>query len=460
MKRAITQFLITLAATALTSCGGGGTTVAEGGIGGTGVSMGRVTQVGSVYVNGIHYNTDSATFTVDDVTSPTLSDISVGMVVRVTGSSDPTAGTGVADTVEYDSLLKGPVDVAFLANQLGAMGQVINVNADTVYEGTAGRPLVDDLVIGDLIEVSGFTDGDSGTILATRIEVKSTITVYELTGDVTAISGTTFQIGGLTIEAGLLTIPPAGTYIEVEGSSPPTGMNFNADSISTIGNGDGTVADDGEDTEFEGQITTGLGDITGEPNQFIVNSQIVEIQQPGTDFEGGSTSDLTAGRIVEVEGVMNGTILLAEEIEIEASASEKSKIEGVLGVGNVDLTANTVTLLDRVIQIDNATILENDLGGSSTFALADLISSDYLEATVYDDNGVLTASKLERETLPSGHTAALEGLPVDNGGNFEILGIIIDPGGTGYNFTPLQRIEVKGNYSSGTLTATSITPSD
>ncbi|MCU7808303.1 MAG: hypothetical protein KZQ73_10610 [Candidatus Thiodiazotropha sp. (ex Semelilucina semeliformis)] len=357
MKRAITVFLLALSATVLTSCGGGGSTVAEGGIGGTGVSMGRVTQVGSVYVNGIHYNTDSATFTVDDVTSPTLSDISVGMVVRVTGSSDPTAGTGVADTVEYDSLLKGPVDVAFLANQLGAMGQVINVNADTVYEGTAGRPLVDDLVIGDLIEVSGFTDGDSGTILATRIEVKSTITVYELTGDVTAISGTTFQIGGLTIEAGLLTIPPAGTYIEVEGSSPPTGMNFNADSISTIGNGDGTVADDGEDTEFEGQITTGLGDITGEPNQFIVNSQIVEIQQPGTDFEGGSTSDLTAGRIVEVEGVMNGTILLAEEIEIEASASEKSKIEGVLGVGNVDLTVNTVTLLDRVIQIDNATIL-------------------------------------------------------------------------------------------------------
>ena len=45
----------------LSSCGGGGTT-SEGGIGGTGVSSGRVSQVGSVFVNGTHYDTDGAEF--------------------------------------------------------------------------------------------------------------------------------------------------------------------------------------------------------------------------------------------------------------------------------------------------------------------------------------------------------------------------------------------------------------
>ncbi|MCU7914434.1 MAG: hypothetical protein KZQ65_00690 [Candidatus Thiodiazotropha sp. (ex Gloverina cf. vestifex)] len=396
-----------MAATVLTSCGGaGGSAVAEGGIGGTGVSMGRVTQVGSVYVNGIQYNTDTATFTVDGVANPTLSDISVGMVVRVTGSSDPTAGTGVADTVEYDSLLTGPVDCAFdpidCPNQLSAMGQTVNINADTVYEDNTGgsRPLIEDLVIGDVIEVSGFTDGETG-ILATRIEVE-TSGQNKVTGIVMPVDTTSFMIERLTINllGTTLSLPSAGSYVEVTGNNPPnpTTLEFTPSSIEILGSGDGTVADDGEEVEIEGQITVGFD---GGTNRFSLNSQIVEVL-PGTEFEPGSltSSDLTAGRIIEVEGVMNGTILLAEEIEIEASASEKSEIAGQLGVGNVDLAASTVTLLDQVIQIDNATILENDLGGSSTFALADLISSDYLEATVYDNNGVLTASKLERETLP------------------------------------------------------------
>ena len=41
---------------ALASCGGGGGQVAEGGIGGTGISTGTVTGFGSVYVNGVKYD--------------------------------------------------------------------------------------------------------------------------------------------------------------------------------------------------------------------------------------------------------------------------------------------------------------------------------------------------------------------------------------------------------------------
>jgi hypothetical protein len=50
----------------------------------------------------------------------------------------------------------------------------------------------------------------------------------------------------------------------------------------------------------------------------------------------------------------------------------------------------------------------------------------------------------------------VEGTPTWVSGNIVILGIIIDPGATGYTFTPGDRIEVKGNYNAGTLLATSI----
>ncbi|MGD8913904.1 MAG: hypothetical protein PVJ68_14345, partial [Candidatus Thiodiazotropha sp.] len=77
----------------LYSCGGSGNTpTLNGGIGGTGITQGRVTGFGSVFVNGTEFNTDDASFTVNDLAA-TESDLAVGMVVRISGASNSSTGT-------------------------------------------------------------------------------------------------------------------------------------------------------------------------------------------------------------------------------------------------------------------------------------------------------------------------------------------------------------------------------
>ncbi|MCU7921500.1 MAG: hypothetical protein KZQ88_02220 [Candidatus Thiodiazotropha sp. (ex Dulcina madagascariensis)] len=455
-KLLIPAVMVLLIAT-LYSCGGGNDSqVADGGIGGTGVTQGRVSGFGSIFVNGIEFNTDMANFTVNDANG-TQDDLGIGMVVRISGTRDQAAGTGEAESVEYHSLLEGVIernDIA-LDNTLTIMDQIITVNLDTVYENHIDATLLADLPTNSVVEVSGFTDG-AGAILATRIEVKSLGWAgdkLEVSGVVSNISGNRFQIGNLTIDASnALPIPAEGTLVEVEGNSF-SGDVFEADAIEIKGDGSAVVAEDGHKVEIEGQITVALDD----QDRFTLNGQVVDASS--TPFSGAS-STLTVGRIVEVEGVMNGEVLLAEEIELEAEESEKGEIAGIIGVGNVDVSAGTVTLLGRTIKVDNSTIMENDLENESTFTLSQLISSDYLEAKVFFDNGDLVASKLELDTPPGNHNAEIEGIPeFIDASTIRIFGITVDTSGVGYSFSP-ERIEVEGNFVNDVLIASRIEVED
>ncbi len=468
MRRRLQTALLFAISLLLSSCGGGGT-VAEGGIGGTGISMGRVTGFGSIFVNGIEYETGTATFQINEA-SGSESDLAVGMVVRVSGSKDATTASGVAVSVEYDSLVTGPVDALFdpVADTIGVMGQVISVNTDTVYEGSAAKPMLIDLAIDDIVEISGFSDGGSGTVLATRIELKTSVTRFEVTGKVAIITGTTFQIGDLTIEAGGMSIPPVGTLVEAEGDAPLSGGQLIADSVSVVGSGDGTVGDDGEEIEFEGQITIGLGQAPLTSTQLAVNGQIVELLG-STTFENGDTSDLVSDRIIEVEGVMDGSVLLAEKIEIEADESSKVELSGIVTNVIPDGTgAGTIVLLDKSIHVTNSTIMESDLDGESTFNLSELLAglsdsdpdNDYVEARVFTDtDGNMVATKLEREPLPNPAHAELEGR-ISNltASTFTIAGVLVDFSGNSTSYIPStdDLVEVVGTYSGGILTADTV----
>ena len=75
----------------LSACGGGGgadtvatppTTPPTSGIGRNGIAVGPISNFGSVIVNGVIYNTDSATFMVNDAAA-TQADLRVGDVVIV-----------------------------------------------------------------------------------------------------------------------------------------------------------------------------------------------------------------------------------------------------------------------------------------------------------------------------------------------------------------------------------------
>ena len=64
--------------------------------------VGTITGFGSIYVNGIEYDTNGASYEVDDASASDDSALAVGMVVKVQGSVNADGRTGSASSVSYD----------------------------------------------------------------------------------------------------------------------------------------------------------------------------------------------------------------------------------------------------------------------------------------------------------------------------------------------------------------------
>ena len=137
---------------------------ADGGMTGTGspmVTIGTVTKFGSVIVNGFNWNSDKARVVVNGKPSTVATGLRLGMIVRVEGIRDVDGGsTGVANSIQYESDLVGPMNRASLRNEGSATkfsvaGQPIYADATTVLDGFNQLA---DLGNGDQLEISGFRD--------------------------------------------------------------------------------------------------------------------------------------------------------------------------------------------------------------------------------------------------------------------------------------------------------------
>ena len=208
----------------LNSCGGGIDVASNGsdGITGTGVTAGRVTSFGSIYVNGIKFDVDSATFSRDGAASSGQSEYSVGEYVVIKGSvddSDPANPTGTAEEVIFEDILDGEVTEASADNlTIKVLGQSIEIDSNTTLlddrDGSTSDtfPNLTDLIVGNMVEVSGVRDAD-GLIKATSIKLKEDSFVVgesenEIKGTVSSLntSDETFMLGviWLTIVAQVL----------------------------------------------------------------------------------------------------------------------------------------------------------------------------------------------------------------------------------------------------------------
>ncbi|MBE9564781.1 MAG: hypothetical protein IMF17_06000, partial [Proteobacteria bacterium] len=104
LTKSVLATAITLTIAACSPSGGG-----LAGIGGSGyISSGSITGFGSVFVNGVEFETDSAIFDVDG-DSGTQADLAIGMIVKVDGSINADGITGTATSIRFDDELQGPV---------------------------------------------------------------------------------------------------------------------------------------------------------------------------------------------------------------------------------------------------------------------------------------------------------------------------------------------------------------
>jgi hypothetical protein len=344
-------FLIgTLTAFAVISCGGGGTNTA-GGIGGTGVSYGPVTGFGSVIVNGVEYQTGSASFTKDGV-STTQAGLGVGMLVSVTND-----GSGNAKSVSFSDNVQGPVS-SIGANDFVVLGLDVQVNGLTVYAG--GLTALTDINTRDIVEVSGHITG-TATVLATRVE-KLAMTCPLSSGQEIEVKGAasnintvadTFDIGTLTVNANghMPANLTAGDYVEVKSNACPSGNVLTANAVETATEGPNlSELDHQNQGELEIKGIAALQSGSGTNCVYTVNGQDVNTNTNTTlDGVAIAACETLDGKLVEAQGQLSGTTLVASEIKNEDS--ETTTTNHYLGTVVVDSQTSS---LAGSIHVDDA----------------------------------------------------------------------------------------------------------
>ncbi len=373
----------------------GGSQLAIAGIdrgGKPGGASGAVTAFGSIYVNGVRYNTDNATFIIDGVIGAE-SDLAVGQIVSVLGSIDDGGETGIADFVMYDDAVEGPVsDIDMAANRMTVLGQTVIVDADTAFALDSGADSLASLSADDIVEVSGYTDAD-GNVHATYVGESNGANGFDLTGTVTSVStgGLTFAVNGLHVDyssANLYDLPggtpQAGQRVEILGTPSPATGQFVAEHVWTAYE---TLGADTGLGEVEGLITgwQGFG-------VFEIDGVAVRVSWD-TDYVNGWIFDLSLNRKVEVEGEFDEDgVLDADSIEFERGAELNH-------AGHVDAVDEDVVYINGLgVRVTPETAYEDDSDEDERrFGVGNLRAGDLVEIRGYVSDDGVVATRLERD---------------------------------------------------------------
>ena len=315
------SLIAVLLAAALAGCSNGSSD--SGGTGGTGVTTGTVTATSDVgpgvVVNGVSFNESNATIIINDSTDPGAhGGIKVGMTVKIRGSNNGTAGT--ATDIEVEHAVEGTVTSTNGVDTLTVLGQTVMVSGQTLYE-PAGTTFASLIVGTTKIEVYGLRDQDN-VIRATLIEVEGDSDFEEeLRGTISGLdtNTSTFVLNGVTVRYNVDTIFDDGSIgdlangqtVEVHFNNAAT-SNYLATEIEfeDIEDSEFQVSD-GSEFEIEGYVTS-VGFTT-----FEIGSQTVQTN-PSTVYNDPNTfSNIVVGARVQVDGVISGSVLVADEIDIQ-----------------------------------------------------------------------------------------------------------------------------------------------
>lgn len=378
------------AAIVVTAAGSSGTATA--GIDGSGVTKGAVTRFGSVYVNGVRFNTDAALFMIDGALG-NESDLAVGQIVSVLGTVNDDGNTGTAYLVSFEDLVDGPISsIDIDANRMTVMGQTVMVDTDTVIELSDQASEFESLGVADVVEVSGWVDSQ-GRIIASSIRTGNASGEFDLTGTVESVDDAAMQltVNGLSVDirtAGLFGLSDdplrPGDTVEIIGSSYDESGAFVASRVYA-GN-TGLAAISGVQADVEGVIT-GFHTL----DEFDLGGTRVRLTWD-TEYVNDWVFGLMLDRKVRVSGALdaNGT-LVADEIVFEKLAKEKI-------AGTVDAIAGDYLVVGgRLVRVMPETKYTDDSDEDERqFNVGSLRTGDPVEIRGHGSADVLHATRLRR----------------------------------------------------------------
>lgn len=418
--------LPTALALALYGCGGGTSdTSSTAGIGGTGyISSGTITGFGSVFVNGVEFETDASSFDIEGITG-TQGDLAIGMVVKVNGTINDDGITGTATSIVYDDDIQGPVSSLTSPSadkkQFTVLGTTVIADINTTsYDGTNFDFTT--LANNNNVEVSGFYNA-SNQLIATRIELKDAVfdsnSEIELKGTIAGLTGTSFTLNSVNIDASaaeLSDLPNGlvdGAYVEAKGTYD---SGTNTITASKVEGKDNSV-DDTDEFELEGFVSnfTSLSDF--KVNQIPVDASNATLSPSSLALE----DDMQ----IEVEGsIVNGK-LIATELKLRSGEIKiKAKVSSTDAANNT-FTVTPVTNQPAItVKVGTETEMENDLNETDSFSVAGLNLDDFVEIEGYDNgDGSVFASGVKVKEVSDIVVKGVVEAGTSTGTTIKVLGV-------------------------------------
>ena len=424
---------ILLAATAalVVACGGGGS-----GMSGTTppgsaklMARGTITGFGSIYVNGVHFKTTSATIRKNRQVVA-QSALKVGEIARIKGSKNASDGTGNADSVDVEQNVVGPIATMDTAhNTLTVLGQTVTIDAGTSFSSDVQPADITGLKGGDFVEVSGMTGAD-GSVTATRIERDASAGTLQVLGTVASVDTTahTFMINALIVNYSAANLtdftsgqPANGDLVEVQGTTFDSATTtLTATSVDKQMSDAQQEAGDHGEMEREGLITRFASatdfDVAGEPVTTTA----------ATVYHNGTAADLALNVKVEVEGSLNSSNVQVADV---VSFDRNGGVELQSNVTAVDTTAGTLTVLGVQITVTSTTRFEDKSSAQvEMFNLSNISVGDSVNVHGFESpagSGKLVATRLERQP-PSTEVEVSGPFTAGTSPQFSTFGITVD----------------------------------
>jgi len=384
----------------LAGCGGGGgggtDSISASTSGGTvGVSSGTITGFGSVFVNGVKFNTDNAGIFRGDDQLNDVRELEIGMIVRVEGSIDDR----VASSVRFEEDVKGPADGQATGDSFSVMGQTVITDAATVFSNTS----LAGIAAGDILEISGLRNANDD-IVARFVERKTSsadVNRYSVIGNVRDLDTTslTFRVDDLTVSYGTANVndlpagnPVEGQLVEVKDDDKAYvlgSLRLTATKVepqNRLGNA-GAI---GAKAEIESIVTR-----VNSSSEFEMGDILVRTTA-STLFLFGTPNNIVVGARLEAEGIIDSSgVLEAVKVKFE---DNDARIQASVDSDGVNVEDGTVTLLGIPVTITGETDMEDKRDDVSPFSLSDIQAGDYLETRGFiGANGAFVATELRRD---------------------------------------------------------------
>jgi len=447
----------------LSACGGGGgggsdgaSSAAGAGASGAGAGgaasavsttavtfAGPVSGFGSVVVNGVRFASVGATLVDDEGQALALSQVKLGMTVRVDGEVDDASGDASASRIELVRGSRGPVTAVDLAgNGFSLMGQRVQVQNLTVFQGLSGLSA---LRVGQVVEAYGVLQAD-GSLQASLVELKtSSAGGVSVVGQVSGLSSNRFQLGSLVVNYSAAVVQGVlsdGARVKVSAAAAPVGGVLQASAVRvTSGAAYGQDVASGRTFKLKGVAESA-------PVAGVLKVAGVTVNVSQAVFRGGNA--IVAGQWLEIKGRLNAGVLQATEVELEGYR------ESQVG-GRQELYGSVSSLSGSLAVIDGVTVdLSQAVFTSGT--LAQLRVGSYVEVKGNVQGNVLVATRVSLKT-----SSAVVGVSYEQYGvvsqfvsvaNFSLNGLRVDASaarfehGTAAALANGVYVEVKGSLNS------------